>query len=318
MVAALISSMIYAQAVKKLSTIDEMTYSFSAVKVWKTIGDFNGLNQWHPAVLKSEIISGKNNKVGAVRLLTLGNGDQLYEKLLSYSARKMLMTYDIHKGNYPATDYIGVLKVIPLGKEKCKVVWNATLRRKDHSSTPKEGEDDETAIAITKKIHNDGLQNLQKVMETKDNGLSQVEKDFISKFAEVYLFAIKLGQLANQNSTNKLVNEFGNMNITMHQTDIVHLQRLATKKGIILPTELKTDFFISEIKKFEKLKDKDFDRAYAENVYYGHEAAIKEFVSVNSQTHDPELSDFIAFALPTLKLHLKQSKHIQQTLAGES
>ena len=40
----------------------------------ETVKNFNALNSWHPAVEKDEIVEGKNNTVGAVRLLTLKDG----------------------------------------------------------------------------------------------------------------------------------------------------------------------------------------------------------------------------------------------------
>lgn len=152
-----------AQIAKKLSTYDEMEYPISAKEIWKIVGNFNGMNTWHPAVKKSEITKGKNNTQGAIRVLTLENGEKLHEKLLSYNSKKMSMSYDIHKGEYPASYYVGLLKVLPGGNGKSKIVWTATLIRKDTDPNPKEGEDDVAATLTTKKIHKDGLENLKKM-----------------------------------------------------------------------------------------------------------------------------------------------------------
>ena len=46
----------------------------SADKVWNAVEELRWLNTWHPAVAKDEIVEGKNNTVGAVRLLTLKGG----------------------------------------------------------------------------------------------------------------------------------------------------------------------------------------------------------------------------------------------------
>ncbi|MGC1521651.1 MAG: SRPBCC family protein, partial [Steroidobacteraceae bacterium] len=52
--------------------------------VWNAVKDFDAINTWHPAVDKDEIVEGKNNKAGAVRLLTLKGGGTIKERLLRF------------------------------------------------------------------------------------------------------------------------------------------------------------------------------------------------------------------------------------------
>ena len=42
--------------------------------VWAVVGDYNGSPRWLPLVERSEIVVGKNNQVGAIRLITRRNG----------------------------------------------------------------------------------------------------------------------------------------------------------------------------------------------------------------------------------------------------
>ncbi len=60
--------------------------------------DFNGLNTWHPALASDEIVEGKNNMVGAVRVLTLKGGGTIKEKLLAYDAKGRSFKYAIVEG----------------------------------------------------------------------------------------------------------------------------------------------------------------------------------------------------------------------------
>ena len=62
---------VFAEEAKALSAHEEVTINAPASKVWSTVSNFNDLGAWHPAVKSTEIVSGVNNKVGAVRLLTL-------------------------------------------------------------------------------------------------------------------------------------------------------------------------------------------------------------------------------------------------------
>ena len=60
-----------ADEAKSLAVHEEVTINASAAKVWAKVSNFNDLGAWHPAVKTTEIVSGKNNQVGAERLLTL-------------------------------------------------------------------------------------------------------------------------------------------------------------------------------------------------------------------------------------------------------
>ena len=58
----------------QLNVKKSITIAAPADKVWDTVKDFNGWTHWHPALASDEIVSGTNNAVGAVRLLTLKGG----------------------------------------------------------------------------------------------------------------------------------------------------------------------------------------------------------------------------------------------------
>ena len=63
----------------------EITINASPATTWKMIGGFNHLDVWHPVVVASELTSGKEDTAGAVRILTLGNGAAITEKLLAHN-----------------------------------------------------------------------------------------------------------------------------------------------------------------------------------------------------------------------------------------
>jgi len=70
---------VFAEEAKALSAHEEVTVNAPAAKVWTKVSNFNDLGAWHPAVKSTEIVSGTNNKVGAVRLLTLQDGGTIKE-----------------------------------------------------------------------------------------------------------------------------------------------------------------------------------------------------------------------------------------------
>ena len=81
--ALLLASAAAASHAGELSVQREMTIDRAPATVWKMVGDFNALDVWHPAVTRS-IATG--NTHGATRLLTLGNGATISEKLLARDA----------------------------------------------------------------------------------------------------------------------------------------------------------------------------------------------------------------------------------------
>ena len=55
-------------AAPKLHVTKTVTINAPADKVWNLVKDFNGLNNWHPAVAKDDIVEGTNNTVGAASM----------------------------------------------------------------------------------------------------------------------------------------------------------------------------------------------------------------------------------------------------------
>jgi mxaD protein len=139
----------------------------SAAKVWHTAKDFNGLNTWHPAVATDEIVEGKNNTVGAVRLLTLKGGGTIKEKLLRFDPAGRSFKYAIIEGVLPVSDYTSTFVVKSAGKDKSSVTWTGHFKRKNVGDNPAENENDKTAVDTMSGVYQSGLDNLKKIVEAK-------------------------------------------------------------------------------------------------------------------------------------------------------
>lgn len=148
--------------VTKSATIDA-----DAGKVWDTVKNFDGLNTWHPAVAKDEIVSGTNNKVGAVRLLTLKDGGTIKEKLLGYNAEAHMFKYSILEGVLPVSSYTSTFVVKSAGKGKATVTWSGNFKRKNVGAKPADNENDKTATDTISAVYQAGLDNLKKMSEAK-------------------------------------------------------------------------------------------------------------------------------------------------------
>ncbi|MEY3744225.1 MAG: hypothetical protein RLZZ541_1280 [Pseudomonadota bacterium] len=155
----------FADEAKSLSAHEEVTINAPVAKVWTTVSNFNDLGAWHPAIKKTEIVSGTNNKVGAERLLTLQDGGTIKEKLLAYSAKTHSFKYSIIEGVLPVSSYLSTVSIKAQGKDKTLVVWTGTFKRKDAAVTPAAGQDDETAVKTMTSVYRGGLDNLKKISE---------------------------------------------------------------------------------------------------------------------------------------------------------
>ena len=94
--------------------------------VWKTIGGFCGIGDWHPVIEKCAL-SKKGGK--DVRTLSLKGGGTIVEEEESRSDKKMDYTYTILEGPLPVTDYHSTIMVAKDGSGS-KVTWTGTFKAK--------------------------------------------------------------------------------------------------------------------------------------------------------------------------------------------
>ena len=148
-----------------LAVEEKVTINAPADKVWAKVGNYGDLGAFHPAVAKTEIKSGTNNTVGAVRLLTLQDGGTVNETLTQYNAAGMTYAYVINESVLPVSHYSAKIMVKPISANVSEVVWNANFARKDPSATPAKGQDDEAATGTIHAVFKGGLDNLKKITE---------------------------------------------------------------------------------------------------------------------------------------------------------
>jgi mxaD protein len=154
-------------AAPPLTSSKTITIDAPAAKVWHAAKDFNGLNTWHPAVATDEIVDGKNNTVGAVRLLTLKGGGTIKEKLLAFDAPGRSFKYAILEGVLPVSDYTSTFVVKAAGRNRSSVTWTGHFKRKNVGDNPADNENDKTAVDTISGVYQGGLDNLKKIVEAK-------------------------------------------------------------------------------------------------------------------------------------------------------
>jgi mxaD protein len=132
----------------------------SPAATWALIGDYCAIEKWHPAITKCEIVSGADNRAGAVRVLTLGNGGKVREELVKHDAKARTYTYKILEGPLPVVSYVSTITVLPGSAGGSVVEWKSTFK-----AAP--GSDDATARTTMEGVYDAGLANLQAKEATK-------------------------------------------------------------------------------------------------------------------------------------------------------
>ncbi len=133
--------------------------------VWQVIKDFHDMS-WHPAVVKTEGEGG--NTIGATRLLTLGNGGQILEKLKKYDAEKRSYFYRIEEVELsvlPVTNYSSWLSVKADDNGGSIVTWKGAFYRGFPNNEPPPELNDQAAIDAVTGVYEGGLSNLKKMLE---------------------------------------------------------------------------------------------------------------------------------------------------------
>jgi polyketide cyclase/dehydrase/lipid transport protein len=137
-----------------LAVSKKVTVNASPETTWKMIGDFNHLDVWHPVVIASQLTQGNSQSAGAVRVLTLGNGATITEKLVANNNALRSYTYAITQSPLPIADYVSTITISDAGDGKSTVIWS--------SSFDSNGASDEDAINTIAGIYDAGLNSLAK------------------------------------------------------------------------------------------------------------------------------------------------------------
>jgi uncharacterized protein YndB with AHSA1/START domain len=121
-----------------------------AEEVWRLVGGWNALPQWHPAVETSAIEDG-----GHIRRLKLADGAEFTEQLEKFDGEAKTYTYSIVASPLPLADYRSTITVRREG-EKSTVEWSTTF-------TPLDVGDSELGKAL-ESFYQAGFDNLRKLM----------------------------------------------------------------------------------------------------------------------------------------------------------
>ena len=94
-------------------------------KVWKKISNIVGLSSWLVDVTKTEYLSKKKKGIGAIRLITFGNGNEIEEHMVAWE-RGEYFTYVATEG-LPLRAYVATISIKKKTKTNTELTWQSYL-----------------------------------------------------------------------------------------------------------------------------------------------------------------------------------------------
>lgn len=143
-----------------------------------------------------------------------------------------------------------------------------------------------------------------------EDNKTEDDAQFLVNAAEINLMEIQLGELVSAKGMMSEVKELGKMMVADHTNSLKELKGMAEKKMMTIPTELTNEGKES----FEKLSKKsgmDFDKDYCDMMVNGHKEAIEKFEKASANSTDPDIKEWAASSLPTLRAHLDHAMTCQ-------
>ena len=143
------------------------------------------------------------------------------------------------------------------------------------------------------------------------------EERFMKEAASGGLMEVELGKIAAEKGSHQRVKEFGKRMQADHSKANTQLKKIASSKGVELPTEPSGEHK-STMDKLTKLSGAEFDREYMEAMVDDHKEDIEKFQTQADMGKDPELKKFASENLPILKKHLELAQSTEKQIKTES
>ena len=120
--------------------------------IWKLVGGFNALPDWHPAIAKSEITTEGNT---TFRRLTLAGGGSILEKLEKSDDDEHRYSYSILESPLPIANYSATIRVTEAAGGGSTIEWSSEF---EPSGAP-----ETDAVQVIQGIYQAGFDNLKKM-----------------------------------------------------------------------------------------------------------------------------------------------------------
>lgn len=145
------------------------------------------------------------------------------------------------------------------------------------------------------------------------NTFTDSDRDFAQEAARGGKMEVELGNIAQKNSDNQDIQNFGKMMVEDHSKANGELTALLKNKSVTVD-ESYTDDQKDHIDKLSKENGKDFNKDYVDLMVKDHKDDVDAFKKASENANDPDLKSWAAKTLPTLQKHLDAIQKIQDNM----
>lgn len=138
---------------------------------------------------------------------------------------------------------------------------------------------------------------------------SSTDATFIKHAADANMTEIQLGKIAQDNSQDQAVKDFGARMVKDHTNAEDQLKPIAEKMNVAIPDHV-SKAHQELIDKVSKMKGAEFDKEYDPAMVKDHKKVIAMFEKAKSNVKDADLRKFAEDTLPVLHEHLDMAKKL--------
>jgi putative membrane protein len=141
------------------------------------------------------------------------------------------------------------------------------------------------------------------------------DRNFVHAAAIGGMSEVELGRLAERESQNSAVREFGQRMVNDHSKANDQLKELAAAAGIPLPNAPDAEHRIMR-EQLDKVHGVAFDRTYIQGQIIDHQQMVQLLEYEIGSGQDGQLKDFASQLLPIVMQHLELAQNIDARLTG--
>ena len=145
--------------------------------------------------------------------------------------------------------------------------------------------------------------------------LSQKGEKFAKEAAMGGMAEVALGKLAQQNSQDDEVKEFGARMVQDHGAANRELMAIVAAKDFSVPQQLDQKHK-QVVDKLSKMRGAEFDRAYMKEMVEDHDKTVKKFRQAAQNLDDANLKTFAQKTLPILEQHQQMAHELSRSLTA--
>lgn len=142
------------------------------------------------------------------------------------------------------------------------------------------------------------------------SAMSPSDKEFVVQASYAGAAEVAAGLIGTTAAQNGNVREFAQRMVTDHGRNNEELQKLATAKGLALPTAL-DDAHQEAIDRLQDTAGADFDRVFMKQMVADHQKAVSMFEAAERSVQDTDVRVWVTRTLPVLRDHLKMAQSIR-------